>query len=206
MGFADEATDGVGLAGAGAAAFDIHTPDLALRHFHENGAVAEGAEVDGEWSVGTVEFAEGANAISGAGGEDGKFGARGEVVSAFEFGRSDEFDAHAGDGLGRWREVESKRRDSGLILDRAVLIDHGRGVVELIALANVDEFDLTARRAEAVASELGEGEDQIGDRCGAGVEEVEVEVKGLAGGEGLGVEVEGAEDEGTRMVGEAAGC
>jgi hypothetical protein len=59
--------------------------------------------------------------------------------------------------------------------------------------------------AEAVAGELGEGEDEVGDGGGVvGKEEVEVEVEGLAGGKCLIVEVESAEDEGAGVVGEAA--
>ena len=53
---------------------------------------------------------------------------------------------------------------------------------------------------------MGKGKDEVGDDGGVGIEEVEVEVEGLTRGKGLGVEVEGAEDEGAGMVGETAGA
>ena len=89
------------LARAGAAAFDVHVLDLAARHLHESGAVAEGAEVDGEGAGagGVVEFAEGADAVADAGGENGEVGAGGELLGAFELGRGDEPDLYLGDGL-----------------------------------------------------------------------------------------------------------
>ena len=80
------------------------------------------------------------------------------------------------------------------------------GSTELVAFGDRGEFDLAALGAEAVAGELGEREDQVGDGGGVGIKEVEVEVEGLAGGEGLAVEVEGAEDEGAGVVGETAGA
>ncbi len=88
-----------------------------------------------------------------------------------------------------------------MILDEAVFVYESCG-----EFGDSSEFDLAALGAEAVASELGEGEDEVGDGGGVGIEEVEVEVKQLAGGNGLVVEVEGAEDEGSRMVGETAGA
>ena len=92
-----------------------------------------------------------------------------------------------------------------MILDDSVFIDSEGGDAEVVAFGDSGEFDLAALGAEAVAGELGEGEDEIGDGGGVGIKEVEVEVKGLAGGETLGVKVEGAEDEGAGVLGEAAG-
>ena len=67
------------------------------------------------------------------------------------------------------------------------------------------EFNFAAARAKAFAGELREGEDEIGDGVGAEIEEVEVEVEGLAGSECLTVEVGGAEDKRARPIGETAG-
>ena len=88
------------MSGAGTAALDIDRLNLAAGHPYSAGAIAKGAEVDGEWAGGGVEFAEGANTVAGAGGEDGEVRLRGELVGAFEFGRSDEPDAEICDGLG----------------------------------------------------------------------------------------------------------
>jgi len=57
------------------------------------GTIGECAEVDGEWAVSGVEFAESADADEGAGGNDGEVGLSGELMDALEFGRSDELEA-----------------------------------------------------------------------------------------------------------------
>ena len=93
-----------------------------------------------------------------------------------------------------------------MILDDSVLVDGEGWCAEVVAFGDAGEFDTAALGAEAVAGKLGEGEDEVGDGGGVGVEEVQVEVEGLAGREGLGVEVEGAKDKGAGVVGEAAGA
>lgn len=93
----------------------------------------------------------------------------------------------------------------GLVSDETVFIDES-GFLVFVERGNGGEFDFTAARTQAVAGELGKGEDEIRDGGGVCVEEVEVEMEGLARGESLAVEVDGAEDEGAWVIGKAAGA
>ena len=92
----------------------------------------------------------------------------------------------------------------GLVSDETVFIDES-GFLVFVERGNGGEVDFTATRTQSMAGELGKGEDEIRDGGGVCVEEVEVEMEGLAGGEGLAVEMDGAEDEGARVVGETTG-
>ncbi len=78
---------------------NIDVANVAAGHLDCVGTVAEPAEVDREWSVGAIEFAEGADAVAGTGGEDAKVGSGGKLLTAFEFCRSDEPDTDMGDRL-----------------------------------------------------------------------------------------------------------
>ena len=60
-------------------------------------------------------------------------------------------------------------------------------------------------RSQAFAGEGGEGKDEVGEDFGFEGEDVEVEIKGLVGGDSESIEMAGAEDEGTGPVGKAAG-
>ena len=156
--------------------------ELTAGHANAGGALAEAAEVDGERAI-AVQGAEGADAVADARGEDGELGVAGELGTPFQLGRGDEADGHAGYGVGGRieGEGEERRRTAG------------------------PAFGPTAAGAEAFGGSFGEGLAQKIQGRVVDLEEMEIEVEGLAGGDGAAVEVGGAKDVGPGAVGEAAG-
>ncbi len=108
VGLAEEAGEGVGLAGAGGAAEGMVVAEVAAEEADGGGAGADGFEVDGE-GAGAVEGAEGADAVTDAGEQDGELRARGELLAAFELGGGEEAHGDAGDRLGVRAQIQLNR-------------------------------------------------------------------------------------------------
>ena len=89
--------------------------------------------------------------------------------------------------------------------DGAVFEDPARGRTLQVEVFHGEEGRFGPHRSESFAAELREGEDEIGDGVVVSdIEEMDVEVEGRSGRDDSAIEVAGAEDEGTGMVGEPA--
>ncbi len=124
LGFTDEASERVALAGSGAAPVCFDMGDLAARDLDVGGALTEGVEVDGERSI-AVELAECADTVANTGGEHGEVWRRGEPVIAFQFCRRKEPDVHARYGGGRGSQLELDGRQVGRCFERKAFLELG---------------------------------------------------------------------------------
>ena len=84
--FPDKPTYRMHLPRPAAAPHNINLPHIAAHQAHLRGALAEGAEVDVERAI-AVEFAQRADAVADARGQNAELGPRSELLAALQFRR-----------------------------------------------------------------------------------------------------------------------
>jgi hypothetical protein len=179
--FAGEASEWVHITGAGTAAESGLMGEVAAGE----GDRAREVEQMGRGLKGlaAVEFAEGAEALVDSSEEDVELGAVDEGAVVLELGGGLELDNKGlrGGGCG----IKGFR---GKVYGEEVRVD-------------IHEFAAAATGSDAFFGKLAEGLGEVGKEPVAGVEQVEVDMKGLALLEGAVVEMGGSKDEGAGRIG-----
>lgn len=179
--------------------------EVAAGHSDCCGPLVGGLKVDVQrtWSIKRSQHAE---AVADSAEEDGEFGAVHDSLFVLEFGWGEEVDSDGG-----WGRFGSRGQAQGCGFEFSgdqlgcFFEDEAfRGGADLEGSYSL-EVGLASPGANAFTGEGGEGEDEVGEDFLFSGENVDVEMKGLAGLDDVAVEVAGAEDEGAGQVGETAG-